>query len=188
MFKEKPDEEKAMEMVQSDNFSWNSGIFIWKTRRILQEIQLQMPELRRSLEKIIASWELSESGLILEEEWLKLKIQTIDYGIMENADKVAVIPTSGLGWNDIGSWDSLFEVMDLDEGQNILYNSNALIMDTHNSLVYGTSNTRLVALIGVEDLILVDSDDILLICTRDKAQKVKEIVNRLKETDQHKYL
>ena len=188
MFKEKPDKQKAREMLKSNDYSWNSGIFVWKTRKILQEIQLQMPELRRSLKRIISSWELSENRLILEEEWLKLKIQTIDYGIMENAHKVAVIPTSGLGWNDIGSWDSLFEILALDENQNILYNSKSLVMNSHGSLVYGNRNTKLVAMIGVEDLIVIDSGDVLLVCKRDKTQGVRDMVSKIKEKDQLKYL
>jgi mannose-1-phosphate guanylyltransferase len=187
-FKEKPGEQQAEEMLKSDVYSWNSGIFIWKTSKILEEFLIQMPALRRTLDRIITSLNESDSELILQQEWEQLEVQTIDFGIMESAQGVAVIPTSGLGWNDIGSWDSLFEVLDMDNDHNIVFNSEIIEVDTNDSLVYGAKNNRLVATIGVDNLIIVDSDDILLVCKRHQSQHVKEIVRILKEKNQGKYL
>jgi mannose-1-phosphate guanylyltransferase len=108
---------------------------------------------------------------------------------MENAGKVAVLHAHGLGWNDVGSWDSLFEVIPTDENGNLILNSiNHLSLDTKNSLVHAEDDNRLIVTIGVEDLVIADTGDVLLICKRDQAQKVREAVNRLKQLDEQQYL
>ena len=187
-FKEKPGEQEAVEMLKSKNYSWNSGIFIWKTSKIIEEFNIHMPALSKTLVKIINSSNEVDRDLILNQEWKKLENQTIDYGVMESASDVAVIPTMGLGWNDIGSWDSLFEVMDMDNNHNIIFNSETFGVDTQNSLIYGEKNNKLVATIGVDNLIIIDSGDILLVCKRNQSQNVKEMVRILKEKKQERYL
>jgi len=187
-FKEKPGTQQAEEMLKSQDYSWNSGIFIWQTSKILEEFQIHMPLLSKTLGRIVGSMDTGALEIILQREWEDLEIQTIDYGVMESAQDVAVIPTSGLGWNDIGSWDSLFEVLEMDNEHNIIFNSETIGVDTHDSLVYGAKKKRLVATIGVENLIIIDSGDILLVCKRHQSQQVKEIVRILKEKDQENYL
>ena len=188
-FKEKPGKEEAYEMSVRGGYSWNSGMFIWRTQTILSEIDRQMPELKSSLDEISGSLASPELDSIIQKVWMPLKSETIDYGIMENAEKVAVLPASGLDWSDVGSWDSLFDVvLPNDAHGNILLNGECIAEDTRNSLVYGNNEKRLVVTIGVDDLVIVDSGDVLLIAQRDQAQNVREIVEKLKKENKKEYL
>jgi mannose-1-phosphate guanylyltransferase len=101
---------------------------------------------------------------------------------MEGAKRVAVIPASGLGWNDIGSWESIFEILPKDQNGNVTTSEQHLFLDTYNTLLYNTSADRLTVAIGIKDLVIVDTGDVLLICTRDQAQQVRQVVNQLKQT------
>jgi mannose-1-phosphate guanylyltransferase len=188
-FKEKPDDETAQKMLRLGGHSWNSGMFIWTTERILSEFALRMPELSAALEKITAGMDSPEAASVIETVWPELKVETIDYGIMEKAEKVAVLPAGGLGWSDVGSWDSLFEVLLPDMNGNIGVNGHHLALDAHNTLIYGAPGVeRLVVTIGVDDMVVVDTEDVLLICKSDQAQKVRDVVAHLKKHHQERYL
>jgi len=187
-FKEKPDETQAREMVARKDHSWNSGMFIWRSDRILEEFSRQMPELKERLDEIIAVWGTPKQNVVLRKSWTSLKVETIDYGIMENATRVAVLPASGLVWSDVGSWDSLFDVLYPDENGNIVLSGHHMAIDTHKSLVYGHRDGKLVVTIGVEDLIIVDAGDVLLVCKKESAQQVRQAVLNLKTSDQERFL
>jgi mannose-1-phosphate guanylyltransferase len=108
---------------------------------------------------------------------------------MEKAERAAVLPAGGLGWSDVGSWQSLFEVLLPDMNGNIAASYGGhLAYETNNTLVYGSSEERLVVTIGVDDMIIVDTDDILLVCKSDQSQKVRDVVDHLKKHRQEKYL
>ncbi|WP_322792347.1 mannose-1-phosphate guanylyltransferase [Bellilinea sp.] len=185
-FKEKPDAETARKMVESGDHDWNSGMFFWQVDQIRREIKNQLPELYKVMLQI------EKSGFDKKEDWLPLwmglKPETIDYGIMEHARQVVVIPAAGLGWNDVGSWDSLFEVLEGDEDGNIRLTSQWLALDSQKTLVLCEDDRRLIATIGVENLIIVDSGNVLLVCHKDKAQSVREIVQILKQSGRENYL
>ena len=187
-FVEKPDEQKAHEFLRKGDHSWNSGMFIWCVSDILKEIKRQIPLLSDAVSTIAASWNQPQRDEILSELWYDLKNVTVDYGIMENAEQVAVLPAGGLGWSDVGSWNSLVEVLLPDMNGNIAQNAHHLAIDTHNSLVYSNDNQRLVVTIGVDDMVLVDVGDVLLVCKADQAQKVRDVVEHLKKHRQDKYL
>lgn len=188
-FKEKPGKEEAYQMSVRGGYSWNSGMFIWRTQAILSEIDRQMPELKSTLDEISASFASSQLDSVIQKVWLPLKSETIDYGVMENAEKVAVLPASGLDWSDVGSWDSLFDVvLPNDAHGNILINGSHVAKNTENTLVYGNGKQKLVVTIGVEDLVIVDSDDILLVAKRDEAQDVRKIVKKLQTEQKNEYL
>ena len=187
-FKEKPDESEARAMLSSGDHSWNAGMFVWKVDAILAEISRQMPELNSALAEIESAAESARSGEVIRRVWPGLKNVTVDYGIMENAGKVAVLPAGGLDWSDVGTWDALFDVFPPDGNGNISFAGNHIAEDTHNSLVYGNRGERLVVTIGVDDLIVVDTGDVLLVCHKDQAQKVRMIVDGLKSTKNEKYL
>ncbi len=188
-FKEKPDKEEAYEMSVRGGYSWNSGMFIWKTETILAEIAHQMPKLNVVLDKITASLLDPELAPAVDALWLALDSETIDYGIMENAEKVAVLPASGLDWSDVGNWDSLYDVVLPNDAQgNIVVKGEMIAENTRETLIYGTDEKRLIVTIGVDDLIIVDSGDVLLIAKRDQAQDVRKIVNKLKDENRKKYL
>jgi len=187
-FKEKPDEAAAQQFLRSGDHSWNSGMFVWRADSILGEIERQMPELFETVDKISSAWETPNRKEVIGRVWHDLKSQTIDYGIMENAEKVAVLPAGGLGWSDVGSWDSLFEVLLPDMNGNVSTNAQHLGLDTHNTLVYSGNDQRLVVTIGLDDIVVVDAGDVLMICKVDQSQKVRDVVEHLKKHHQEKYL
>jgi mannose-1-phosphate guanylyltransferase len=187
-FIEKPNEETAQKLLRSGDHSWNSGMFIWHVDTILSEIAKQMPELSNQLDVIGEAWGTSKQDEVLNSRWKDLKNETVDYGIMEKAERVAVLPAGGLGWSDVGMWSSLFEVLLPDMNGNIATNTNLhLAHETHNTLVYGGSE-RLIVTIGVDDMVIVDTGDALLICKTDQSQRVKEVVEHLKKHRQEKFL
>lgn len=186
-FREKPDQEQAEKMLAAGDHSWNSGMFVWRVKPILEEFSRQMPQLDQTLAEIGQAWDTAEGQQVLENLWPDIEKETIDYGIMEAAQQVAVIPAEGLNWSDVGSWDSLFEVLPGDEAGNIVMGGQHIGLDTRDSLVYVDRERRLIVTIGVEDLVVVDTDDVLLVCRKDQAQNVRQIVDRLSE-EEPKYL
>jgi mannose-1-phosphate guanylyltransferase len=183
-FKEKPGRPEAEAMLADGLHSWNSGMFIWRVERILAEFARQMPEFCARLREI----EVEPQSLA--RNWEHAPAITIDYGIMEGAQDVAVIPADGLGWNDIGSWESLLDVLQPDEAGNVVVGGEHLSIGTSGSLVH-TSNgaRRLVATIGVSNLVIVDTGDVLLVCPRERSQEVRAVVEALKKrTDGGQFL
>lgn len=181
-FKEKPDENQARAFIQSGDHSWNSGMFVWKVSSILAEFSRQMPALFSILEEIAHAWDKPERQDILTRLWGNIEPTTIDYGIMEGAQNVAVIPAEGLSWSDVGSWDALFDVLPGDEMGNIVMGGKHIPLDTSDTLVYVNQDRRLIVTIGVKDLVLVDTGDVLLVCRKDQAQKVRQVVEKLKKS------
>jgi mannose-1-phosphate guanylyltransferase len=188
-FKEKPDETTAQKLLRTGDHSWNSGMFVWRADAILNEIDRQLPELGSVLKKISSAWGTDEQASVLNGNWNNLKNVTVDYGVMENAERVAILPAGGLGWSDVGMWSSLFEVLLPDMNGNIATNSLLhLAYETHNTLVYGGNNDRLIVTIGVDDMVIIDGGDVLMVCKTDQSQKVKDVVEHLKKHRQEKYL
>lgn len=186
-FKEKPSQEQARALISTGDHSWNSGMFLWRADRILEEFERQMPELSAHLKQIEAAWGRPNQSTVLKSAWSKLKPETIDYGIMEHALNVAVLPAGGLEWSDVGSWDSLYDVLVPDGTGNVILNVDHLPLETHDTLIYA-SEKKLVVTIGVDDLIIVDSGDALLVCRRDQAQQVRQVIDQLKRTQREDYL
>jgi mannose-1-phosphate guanylyltransferase len=180
-FTEKPDLPEAERMIANGEYSWNSGMFFWRTDQILEEISRQMPELASQLEQIASAWDTRDQDRTIRKVWPEIKPQTIDYGIMENARRVAVVPAAGLEWNDVGSWEALFDVLPGDEDGNIIEGVEQISLDTTNTLVFAQDHPRIVVTIGAKDLIIVDTGDILMICDREQAQDVRKVVKRLEE-------
>ena len=187
-FKEKPDEETAQQLLRSGDHSWNSGMFVWRVDTILAEIERQMPQLFEVVNKISSAWGTPDQNEVVQANWNGLKSQTIDYGVMEKAERVAVLPAGGLGWSDVGSWDSLFEVLMPDMNGNVATSAQHLALDTHNTLVYSKNNECLVVTIGLDDIVIVDAGDVLMVCKVDQSQRVKDVVEHLKKHHQEKYL
>jgi mannose-1-phosphate guanylyltransferase len=187
-FIEKPNEQTAQQLLRSGNNSWNSGMFVWRADTILAEIEKQMPGLFKVVNEIAGAWGTAEQNNVMQSHWYDLKSQTIDYGVMEKAEKVAVLPASGLGWSDVGSWDSLFDVLLPDMNGNVSTNGQHLALDTNNTLVYTKDEERLVVTIGLDDMVVVDAGDVLMICKVDQSQKVRDVVEHLKKHRQEKYL
>ncbi len=187
-FKEKPDKRLAREFLASGDHDWNSGMFIWKVERILDEIHRQMPELSNALNRIDAAWDTDKRSEVIRTEWLDIKTQTVDYGIMEGAQRVAVLAAENLGWSDVGSWDSVYDIMSPDENGNIILTAQHITLDTRATLVVSESNEKMIVTIGVRDLVIVDSGNALLVCTMEDAQSVRHAVKLLKEKGLEQYL
>ncbi len=183
-FTEKPALDVARQMVTSGEYSWNSGMFVWRVDRILEEFQNQMPDLYARLMEVESSLGSLDYKTILLRTWNKVAEQTIDYGVMEHAADVVVIPVD-IGWTDVGSWASLAELLPPNQDGNIFVGLHEEI-DTHNTLVFG--GKRLVATIGVQDIVIVDSEDALLVCAKKREQEVREIVERLKTNGDSQWL
>ena len=186
-FKEKPNDKQARQMLATGDHSWNSGMFLWRTDTILEEISRQMPDLHSVLTQIEAAWGSDEQDAVLTDLWPGLRSETIDYGVMENADKVAVLPAGGLEWSDIGNWNSLFDVLMPDKDGNIVFSGHHIPVETSSSLVYGNKDDRLIVTIGVDNLIIVDAGDVLLVCRKDQSAKVRQVVDSLKNSDKDHY-
>ncbi|GAB4531967.1 MAG: mannose-1-phosphate guanylyltransferase [Anaerolineales bacterium] len=190
-FKEKPDADTAQTFLASGAYAWNSGMFVWRVDAILTEIARQMPDLHRGVMEITAAWDSTgrQPHAAIQAVWQTLESQTVDYGIMEGAHQVAVIPAHGLGWSDVGSWDALFSVLPLDEDGNAVHRGQHIGLETHNTLLFNAEDReRLFVTIGIQDLVVVDTGDVLLVCHKDKAQQVRQIVGWLKEKDDRRYL
>jgi mannose-1-phosphate guanylyltransferase len=187
-FKEKPDRTLAKIFLDDGDHVWNSGMFVWKIQTVLEEIDRQMPDLSGKLKKIDQHWDREDRQEIIEAVWPLINPQSIDYGIMEHARKVAVIPTINLGWSDVGSWDALFDVLDSDDQGNLVLRGDHVPFDTQGTLICEDSADRLIVTIGIKDLIIIDSGNAVLVCDRRQAQRVREVVRLLKETDRSNYL
>ena len=175
----------AARLLQSGDHVWNSGMFIWRVEQILAEFNRQMPELAAGLSTIAEAWPSPERASVIQQVWSQLKSETIDYGIMEGAQKVAVMPAAGIGWSDVGSWDSLFDLLEGDQHRNIIIGAKHLGLDTRETLVYVEGAKRFIVTIGVEDLVVVDTGDVLLICSKDQAQRVRQVVHLLKDNGEN---
>ncbi|MBN1936222.1 MAG: mannose-1-phosphate guanylyltransferase [Anaerolineae bacterium] len=183
-FTEKPDASLAQAFISSDLYSWNSGMFIWQVKAIMAEFEHQMPEFFAQLQEIGRTVDTPDAQAALESVWANVENQTIDYGIMERALDVAVIPVD-IGWNDVGSWGTLMELLPADQDGNIFIGDHVAI-ETHNAMIY--SPTKLVGIIGIEGLIVVETDDALLICPRDRSEDVRRIVDALNARGQSELL
>jgi mannose-1-phosphate guanylyltransferase len=171
-FTEKPDRQTAEQLVSSGRYTWNSGMFVWRVDRILAEIEQHMPELYAGLLRIEGALGNADAEAELREVWLSLPNQTIDYGIMEKAAKVAVLPVE-FGWSDVGSWASVYDLLPRDELDNAVTGQH-ISPDSRGNLIY--SPNRVVATLGLEDMVVIDTDDVLLICPRSRSQEVKLLV------------
>jgi len=183
-FVEKPDREKALEFIAAGNFYWNSGMFVWRTDVILDRIRAHMPDLWSGLSVLEVPSNPARLHAMkeqVEDFYQRIDPQSIDYGVMEKAEGVVVIPSS-FGWSDVGSWNALPEIMEAGPDGNIVMDeSTVLALDSSDCLIRG--NDRLVALVGVNDLIVVDTGDALLICPRQRAQEVRRVTEELKERE-----
>ncbi len=177
-FKEKPDLETAKSYVDSGKYLWNASMFVWKASTLLEEMQRLLPDLYQTLMILVDAWERPDRDEVLQNYWPKLEDVTIDHGIMEHAERVAVVPAS-FGWTDLGDWHSLAELMTDVDGQNVLVSGEHVGIDTYSTLVFGKN--RIVATLGVDNLVIVDTDDVLLVCSRSRAQDVRKLVQQFKD-------
>jgi mannose-1-phosphate guanylyltransferase len=184
-FTEKPDDATAEAFVEAGTYAWNSGMFIWRADRILEEVAQWMPSLDQILEQLASAWRTPSYKSDLHELWPRLEKQTIDYGVMERAKRVAVIPVD-IGWSDIGTWASVMKIYETDENGNVFL-GDVLDFDNRETMVI-SHGQRLIAAVGLEDLIVVDTPDALLITRRDASQRVRDVVQTLRRRNREDLL
>lgn len=183
-FVEKPDLETAEGYLQSGNYLWNSGMFVWKASVILKQFERLLPDVYAYLAEIGESMGTEREKETIAALYPKIPKISVDYGIMERAENVLVLE-GDFGWNDVGSLDTIQALYEPDENGNIVYGEN-VSLQSHNCISYGTD--KLIALIGVEDLIVVEAKDTVLVCDKSRAQDVKKIVEKLEADGKDRYL
>ena len=186
-FREKPDEETAKAYVESGRYVWNSGMFIWKASLILQKLEEYVPDIYADLEKIGDAMNTPQEQEVLHDVYPNIRKISIDYAVMEpSASKgdVLVIP-GDCGWNDVGSWDMMDILHDPDEDRNVFL-GDVVAVDVKDTVIY--SSTRTVTAVDVENLVIVETPDAIMVCTKDKAQEVKKIVDALNEAGRKELL
>lgn len=189
-FKEKPNLAVATRYVESGQYLWNASMFVWKASTLLEEMRRYLPDVAAALARIADAWDTPEQQRVFDEIWPTIAEVTIDEGILERSDRVAVVP--GLfGWTDLGDWHGFGKVVastvenlrpvesaDAPHDSNLALNADLLAVDARDAVVVG--NGRLVALLGLDNVVVIDTDDALLVCDRSRAQEVKSLVEELK--------
>lgn len=178
-FVEKPRQSVAREYLNSGKYLWNSGMFVWKASVILEEFKKYLPDTYEKMESIYEDLRTASEAEAVARIYPELEKISIDYGIMEKASDVYCIPAE-FGWNDVGSWDALDSVFSHDGDDNVIVGDFEGI-DTENTIIFNKSSDKLITAIGVKDLIVVQTEDSILICSKDRTQDVKLMVDRLKE-------
>ena len=182
-FTEKPTEEIAKSFIESGEFLWNAGIFVWNNRTILNRFETNLSEIHSLFCDL--DFKAPNISIELEKAYGQCPSISIDYGILEKEKDVFVIP-SDFGWSDLGTWKSLWDVSDKDEIRNSLIGQNIRTYQSSDNLVFST-NEKLVVLSGVNNMVVVDSEDVLLIMDKDKEQELRNIVNEIKDKFKGKY-
>ncbi|MEP7257095.1 MAG: mannose-1-phosphate guanylyltransferase [Flavitalea sp.] len=185
-FTEKPNLELAKTFVASGEFLWNAGIFVWQVKNIIPAFEKYLPEVYDLFVSQKEKFNTPEEEGALQEIYPFCTSISIDFGIMEKADNVYVIPSS-FGWSDLGTWNSAYQNLKKDGHANAAAGPNVMLMDTSNCIVH-TPEHKLVVIQGLNDYILVDTEDVLLICKKDKEQEIKEFVGDVKRHKGDKFL
>lgn len=183
-FTEKPNRTLAREFMETGGFLWNSGMFVWRVDTLLSLIKNHYPELDQGLEMIEASLDTIRQDDTIKKVYEGLTSISIDYALMEKAQKVAVIPCN-FGWNDVGSWRSLEDLITPDDHGNVTIGP-FLQKDSSNCII--SSPDKVVAAIGLKDFIVVTSEDAILICPKERHQEVKDIVELIKAKKMEQFL
>jgi mannose-1-phosphate guanylyltransferase len=185
-FTEKPNKELANTFLASGDFLWNSGIFIWKIKNALEAFYKHLPEVYEVFYSEKDKLNTKEEKQALETIYPQCPNISIDFGVMEKADNVYVIPAS-FGWSDLGTWNSAWENMEKDYLENAVAGENVIVFDTNKCVVH-VPDEKLVVLQGLDDYIVVDTKDVLLICHKEKEQDIKEYVAEVKRNKGEKFL
>jgi len=185
-FTEKPDKELAKTFMASGDFLWNAGIFVWQVKSIIQAFEKLLPEIHEVFYVERSHFNKSTEKEAIERIYPQCVNISIDYGIMEKAENVYVIPSS-FGWSDLGTWASAYETLEKDYLENAVAGNNVVIIDAQRNMIHA-NNEKLVLLQGLEDFVIVDTEDVLMICKKDKEQEIKQYVAEIKRNKGDKFL
>lgn len=183
-FVEKPTLEVAKEYLETEEYLWNSGMFVWKVSTILNNIQKFMPETYQGLLKIQEAIGTERQEAVLESTFSNFKSESIDYGIMEKAENIYILPGT-FGWDDVGSWLAVERIRKTNESGNVV-EGNIITVDCKNNIIQG--GKKLIATVGIEGLIIVDTEDATLVCDKDSAGDIKKVLENLKICNRDEYI
>ena len=185
-FTEKPNLELAKTFIASGDFLWNAGIFVWRAKDVLTEFEKHMPEMYEvfAAEKDLFNTEREREAI--DRIYPQCVNISIDYGIMEKAENVYIIPSS-FGWSDLGTWNSAYENMEHDDRQNAVHGKNVVVIDAERNVVHA-DHSKLVVLQGLEDFVIVDTKDVLLICKKENEQAIKDYMAEVKRNKGDKFM
>lgn len=174
-FTEKPDYDMALSFLKSGDFLWNSGLFIWSSKSIINALEKFLPDISTLFASIAEQLNTDTEPQVIEATYTECRSISIDYGVMEKAPNVYVF-VSDFGWSDLGTWGSLHEHRHKDEQNNAVDGKNVMLYETTDSIVH-VPKDKLVVIHGLEDFIVVENDNILLICKKNDEQKIRQFVN-----------
>lgn len=185
-FTEKPNLEIARTFLDSGDFLWNAGIFVWQVRNIVKAFEQHLPEMAEVFEAETSLFNTPDEEAAIGRIYPQCTNISIDYGIMEKANNVYLIPSS-FGWSDLGTWNSAYDNMEKDYLGNAVSGDNVMVIDATRCMVHG-KDEKLYLLQGLDDYILVDTKDVMLICKKEKEQEIKEYVAEVKRNKGDKFL
>jgi mannose-1-phosphate guanylyltransferase len=177
-FTEKPNLETAKIFISKGNYLWNAGIFVWSAKSILKSFQTHLPKMYSLFTEGNRSYNTSSEKEFIKANYEKSENISIDFGIMEKADNVFVLPVD-FGWNDLGTWGSLYTKLPKDQYQNASIGGEVIYRDANNNMIT-TKSGKKVVIQGLNDFIVVEKEDVLLICPKSSEQEIKEITKDVK--------
>lgn len=183
-FVEKPSLEVAKEYLATEQYLWNSGMFLWKVSTILDNLKQFMPTIYNGLQIIKSAINTADAETVLETEFTAFPSESIDYGIMEKAKNIFILPGT-FGWDDVGSWLAVGRIRKSNEQGNVV-NGNIITIGTKNCIIEG--GQKLIATVGLENLIIVDTEDATLICDKNSAGDIKKVLENLKICNRNEYI
>ena len=186
-FSEKPDEKTAQEYLDSGQYLWNSGMFVWKAKTILANLAKFLPEASGPLQRIHNDWDSPDQQQTLQEWFPKLPQISIDYAVMEKADRVHGIKLD-CRWLDMGSFAALADIISSDKDNNIVVAGTSELMDCKNSIIVTEEKDHLIAAIGLQNMVVAHSPDATLVCHIDETQRLKELLDMIKQHCDGKFL
>lgn len=184
-FVEKPDVKTAAKYVKSWQYLWNAAYYFWQAKNMVKWLDKSRPRVMRDLRKIVALQKKSGNQSKIKAIYEKFENEQIEYSVVEKLGKVIVIPAD-LGWSDVGNWGTLQEVLSAQFGTPIIARGHHIDHESQNVLVY--AHDKMVATVGLRDVIIVDSPDAILVASKDRAQDIKALLDRVKSEGKHLYL
>jgi mannose-1-phosphate guanylyltransferase len=184
-FTEKPNLEIAKQFIESGDFCWNSGMFVWSLSSIQKAFKALLPDVDDVFKNGEGKYNTAEEYDFIQTAYSTCESISIDYGIMEKSKNVFVV-SADIGWSDLGTWGSIYTHLPLDENNNALVGKNVMMYDSSDNIV-NVPQEKLVVLQGLKDYIIVESDNILLICKKEDEQKIKQIVTDIKESKDKRF-
>ncbi len=185
-FTEKPDIDLARVFIESGDFFWNSGIFIWSSKSIIKAFEKHLPDMYSAFDEGRKYYGKEQEINFIGKTYTECKSISIDYGIMEKADNVYVMCTD-IGWSDLGTWSSLYEHTTLDKKGNAIVSGNVFSYDNKGN-IFNISPGKVAVLQGLKDYIVIDSDDVLLVVKKEEGQNIKNYLEDVKKEQKEKYL